>query len=207
MSIERLLSISPVIPVVTLHDPAHAVPLARTLLEGGIGVIEVTLRSAAALVAMERIAAQVSGIAVLAGTVCSEEQLRASLQAGAAAVVSPGMTDQLAEAACRHGAAWLPGVASASDIMRGLEYDLGHFKLFPATLAGGPEALRAYAGPFPDVRFCPTGGIDQASSRRYLELANVTCVGGSWIAPTGALQAGDWNTIRANAAFAASLRH
>ncbi|MFZ9966897.1 MAG: bifunctional 4-hydroxy-2-oxoglutarate aldolase/2-dehydro-3-deoxy-phosphogluconate aldolase [Steroidobacteraceae bacterium] len=206
MSVESLLSISPVIPVVTLHDPRHAVPLARTLLEGGIGVIEVTLRTPAAITAIEQIATQVGGIAVLAGTVCSEEQARASLRAGAAAIVSPGITEHLAGVVRKLDAAWLPGIATASEIMGGLEFGLDHFKLFPAKVAGGLEALEAFAGPFPGVRFCPTGGIDQSNSQRYLGLANVACVGGSWIAPTGLVQAADWNSIRANAEFAAALR-
>lgn len=205
MQIDRLLSISPVIPVVTIHDPAQAVPLARALLEGEVGIIEVTLRTTAALAAIERIATQVSGITVLAGTVCTESQVRDSLQAGAAAVVSPGITERLADAARTHHAAWLPGVATASDIMRGLEAGLRHFKLFPASVAGGPDALRAFAGPFPGVKFCPTGGIDRASSGRYLELPNVACIGGSWVAPDGLIRAEDWPTIRANAELAASL--
>lgn len=205
MLIDRLLSISPVIPVVTIQDPAHAVPLARALLEGEVGIVEVTLRTPAALAAIERIATEVTGITVLAGTVCTGTQVRDSIQAGAVAVVSPGITDSLARAVEAHHAAWLPGVATASDIMRGLELGLQRFKLFPANLAGGPEALRAFAGPFPGIRFCPTGGIDRESSGRYLELANVACVGGSWIAPDGLVRAQDWRTIRANAEAAASL--
>ena len=205
MQIDRLLTISPVIPVVTIHDPAQAVPLARALLEGEVGIIEVTLRTPAALAAIERIATHVSGVTVLAGTVCTATQVRDSLQAGAVAVVSPGITDRLAEAALTQHAAWLPGVATASDIMRGLEAGLQHFKLFPASLAGGPDALRAFAGPFPGVKFCPTGGIDRAASSRYLELPKVACVGGSWIAPDGLIMAEDWPTIRANAELAASL--
>lgn len=206
MSIERFLSISPIIPVVTLHDPSQAVPLARSLLEGGVGIIEVTLRTSAALPAIERITAEVGGITVLAGTVCTGQQVEHSLRAGAAGIVSPGLTDHLAEVVRMHDAAWLPGIATASDIMRGLDLGLRHFKLFPASIAGGPEALQAYAGPFPEVRFCPTGGIDRSSSRRYLELANVACVGGSWVASEALLKAGDWPSIRANAQFAASLR-
>lgn len=206
MLMDRLLAISPVIPVVTIRDAQHAVPLARALLAGGVGIIEVTLRTPAALAAIERIATDVAGVTVMAGTVCTADQVRDSLQAGAVALVSPGITDALAGAVESQRAPWLPGVATASDLMRGLERGLHHFKLFPASLAGGPEALRAYAGPFPGVRFCPTGGIDRDDSRRYLELANVACVGGSWVAPDGLVKAEDWPTIRANAEFAASLR-
>ncbi len=206
MFIDRLLSISPVIPVVTIQNPAHAVPLARALLEGEVGIIEVTLRTPAALSAIERIATEMSRVTVLAGTVCTGTQVRDCLQAGAAAVVSPGITDRLASAVEAHHAAWLPGVATASDVMLGLEFGLQRFKLFPASLAGGPEALRALSGPFPGVKFCPTGGIDRDSCERYLKLPNVVAVGGSWIAPDGLIQAGDWPTIRANAEFAAGLR-
>lgn len=205
MLMDRLLSTSPVIPVVTIQNPAHAVPLARALLEGGVGIIEVTLRTPAALSAIERIATEVSGVTVLAGTVCTGAQVRDSLRAGAAAVVSPGITDRLAAAVGKEDAPWLPGVATASDLMRGLEAGLRHFKLFPASLAGGPGILRAFAGPFPGVKFCPTGGIDRAGSAHYLGLPNVACVGGSWIAPDGLVLAEDWPTIRANAELAASL--
>lgn len=206
MLIDRLLSISPVIPVVTIHDPAHAVPLARALLEGEVGIIEVTLRTAAALSAIERISRDVAGVTVLAGTVCTAEQVGDSLQAGATAIVSPGMTDSLASAIEAHRAAWLPGVATASEIMHGLELGLRRFKLFPASIVGGPEALRAFAGPFPDLRFCPTGGIDKGASSRYLGLGNVACIGASWVAPDELIRAQDWRSIRANADFASSLR-
>ena len=206
MLIDRLLSISPVIPVVTIADPSHAVPLARALLEGEVGIIEVTLRTPAALSAIEHIATRVPRMTVLAGTVCTGTQVRDCLQAGAAAMVSPGITERLASSIEAHHATWLPGIASASDIMQGLELGLGRFKLFPASVAGGPDALRAFAGPFPGVRFCPTGGIDRGSSVRYLELGNVACIGGSWVAPDGLVQAEDWATIRENAVYCSGLR-
>lgn len=205
MNIDELLALSPVIPVVTIRQARHAAPLARALLEGGVTVIEVTLRTPAALEAIERISTEVAGMTVLAGTVCSGTQVRDSLQAGAVALVSPGITDRIAAAAEGQHATWLPGVATASDIMRGLELGLCRFKLFPATVAGGTDALRAFAGPFPDVRFCPTGGIERESAGRYLELANVACVGGSWVAPETLTGAEDWPAIRANAAYVASL--
>lgn len=206
MLIDRMLSISPVIPVVTIADPSHAVPLARALLEGKVGIMEVTLRTASALSAIERIATHVPEMTILAGTVCTGTQVRDCLQAGAAAMVSPGITDRLASAVEAHHATWLPGISSASGIMRGLELGLRRFKLFPASVAGGPDALRAFAGPFPAVRFCPTGGIDRNSSVRYLELVNVACIGGSWVAPDGLVQAEDWATIRRNAEYCSSLR-
>jgi Entner-Doudoroff aldolase len=205
MHVDTLLGLSPVIPVVTLSQARHAVPLARALQEGGIAVIEVTLRTPAALEAIERISTDVPGMTVLAGTVCNDTQVRDSLRAGAAALVSPGITDRLAAAAESHGATWLPGVATASDIMRGLELGLSRFKLFPAAVAGGTAALRALAGPFPDVRFCPTGGIEREAVGRYLELANVVCVGGSWVASEMLISTEDWPAIRANAAYVASL--
>jgi 2-dehydro-3-deoxyphosphogluconate aldolase/(4S)-4-hydroxy-2-oxoglutarate aldolase len=206
MTLDQLLSISPVVPVVTIRDAAQAVPLAEALLEGGVAVIEVTLRTPVALEAMERIASRVSGMTVLAGTVCTPVQVGDSLRAGAAALVSPGLTGRLAAAVEVHRATWLPGVASASDIMRGLDLGLDRFKLFPASVAGGPDALRAFAGPFPEIRFCPTGGIERESAAGYLALSNVACVGGSWVAPDRLVAAADWAAIRANAGAAAALR-
>ena len=206
MTLDDMLALSPVVPVVTIHDEGHAVPLAQALLDGGIPVIEVTLRTQASLEAIRRIASAVRGMTVLAGTVSSAAQVDASLRAGAAGLVSPGLTERLAMAVEAAGAAWLPGVATASDIRRGLELGRSRFKLFPAKVAGGVEALRAFAGPFPDLRFCPTGGVDAASAVQYLALPNVACVGGSWIAPDAAIAAGDWASIRTAARSAAALR-
>jgi Entner-Doudoroff aldolase len=206
MNIEQLLAISPVIPVVTIRDPGHAVPLAESLRDAGIAIIEVTLRTPAALEAIERIAVGVKGVTVLAGTVCNGTQARESLAAGATALVSPGLTAALAEAVASTNAVWLPGVATASDILRGQEFGLAAFKLFPANIAGGPDALRAFAGPFPGIRFCPTGGIERDMAGRYLELANVACVGGSWVAPDRLINAADWGSIQENARSAANLR-
>jgi Entner-Doudoroff aldolase len=194
------------VPVVTIRDVKTAVLTARALQDGGVGVIEVTLRTEASIECIERIARELPSMTVLAGTVCSASQVRASLDAGAAGIVSPGLTEALAAAIDGAGAAWLPGVATASDIMRGLALGLDRFKLFPASVVGGTEALRAFAGPFPSVRFCPTGGIDRAAVGRYLELPNVACVGGSWVATEKMIDAGDWAAIRANAEFVATLR-
>jgi len=205
MNVEQMLSISPVIPVVTISDPDHAVPLAEALLEGGVPIIEVTLRTPAALEAIERIAERVIGMTVLAGTVCNPVQVRESTTAGAAGLVSPGLTQSLAEAVSDARAVWLPGIATASDILCGLELGLARFKLFPASVVGGPDALRAFAGPFPGVRFCPTGGIERDAVARYLALSNVACVGGSWVAADKLIQAQDWATIRENARFASGL--
>ena len=206
MNVDQMLAISPVVPVVTIRDVKTAVPTARVLQDGGVGVIEVTLRTAASLECIERIARELPSMTVLAGTVCNAVQVKASLDAGAAGIVSPGLTETLAAAVESAGATWLPGVATASDILRGLALGLDRFKLFPASVAGGPEALRAFAGPFPGVRFCPTGGIDRASVGRYLELPNVSCVGGSWVATEKMIDAADWAAIRANAEFVATLQ-
>jgi len=205
VKVDHLLSISPVIPVVTLRDARTAVPTAPALQEGGVGIIEVTLRTEASLECIERIARELPAMTVLAGTVCRATQVRESLAAGATGIVSPGLTEALAAAITDQRAAWLPGVATASDILRGLALGFERFKLFPASVAGGPEALRAFAGPFPGVRFCPTGGIDRAAVGRYLELPNVACVGGSWVATDRMIQAGDWAAIRTNAEFVATL--
>jgi len=206
MNIEQLMAVSPVIPVVTIRDAGHAVPLAESLRDAGVPIVEVTLRTPAALEAIERIAVRVPGIAVLAGTVCNAAQARASVAAGATALVSPGMTNALAAVVASMGVSWLPGVATASDILRGLEIGLGSFKLFPAEVAGGPDALRAFAGPFPGIRFCPTGGIERDRVAGYLALANVACVGGSWVAPDALISAADWESIRENARAVAALR-
>jgi 2-dehydro-3-deoxyphosphogluconate aldolase/(4S)-4-hydroxy-2-oxoglutarate aldolase len=171
-----------------------------------VRVIEVTLRPDAALLAIEHITRELPAVTVLAGTVCHASQVKESLAAGAAAIVSPGLTDALATAVEVEGAAWLPGVATASDILRGLALGFDRFKLFPASVVGGPAALRAFAGPFPGVRFCPTGGIERESAGRYLELANVACVGGSWVATDKQIGTGDWQGIESNAAYVASLR-
>jgi Entner-Doudoroff aldolase len=204
MNVDQMLAISAVVPVVTIRDANSAVPTARALQDGGVGVIEITLRTEASLECIERIARELPSMTVLAGTVCHAAQVQQSLAAGAAGIVSPGLTEALAAAIAGAGAAWLPGVATASDIMRGLALGLDRFKLFPASVAGGPDALRAFAGPFPGVRFCPTGGIDRAAVRRYLELPNVCCVGGSWVATEKMIDAGDWSAIRANAEFVAT---
>jgi len=206
MSIDEILAISPVIPVVTFQRASDAVPTARALSEGGVNVIEVTLRTESALESIEHIARELPSITVLAGTACHGDHVKQALAAGARGVVSPGLTEALARAVEREGALWLPGVATASDILIGMAFGYERFKLFPASVAGGPDALRAFAGPFPAVRFCPTGGIDRGSLGRYLELPNVACVGGSWIATERLLKDRDWRAIQSNAEYVAGLR-
>ncbi|MFI4976112.1 MAG: bifunctional 4-hydroxy-2-oxoglutarate aldolase/2-dehydro-3-deoxy-phosphogluconate aldolase [Caulobacterales bacterium] len=205
MRIEDILSAGPVMPVVTIDDPASAAPLARALLAGGLRAIEVTLRTDAALRAIEAIAREVPDALVGAGTVLTPDDLRAAIAAGARFAVSPGSTAALLEAGRQASIPYLPAIATASELMRGLEHGYGAFKFFPAAQAGGVEALRSLAGPFPRVRFCPTGGIDMGSAGDYLALANVLCVGGSWVTPKSALASGDFAKIEALARAAAAL--
>ena len=204
--IERILKLSPVMPVVVLEDAELAPELARAFLRGGIRVVEITLRTRAALAAIEAVARQVPEIAVGAGTVLSVEDLRAAADAGATFAISPGTTPALLSAAASASIPYLPAVATASDLMQAM--DAGHhcFKFFPAGPAGGTAMLKAFAGPFPQARFCPTGGITQDSVKSYLDLSNVLCAGGSWLSPADALAARDWKRIEALASRAAASR-
>ena len=182
--IEQVMRTAPVIPVLVIDDVAEAEPLARALVAGGLTVLEVTLRTPAALDAI-RAMKQVPGAIVGAGTVTNEQQLDEAIAAGAEFIVSPGLTKPLGKAAIKSGVPFLPGIANAGDIMRGLELGLSEFKFFPATAAGGIPALKALAAPFGQVRFCPTGGITLDNAPEWLALDPVLCVGGSWVAPRG----------------------
>ena len=182
--IAEIMQTAPVIPVIVVEELEHAVALARALVAGGLPVLEVTLRTPAALNAI-RAMKQVPGAIVGAGTVTSETQLDAALEAGSEFIVSPGLTERLGQAAIRAGVPFLPGIATAGDIMRGLDLGLTHFKFFPAMAAGGLPALKALAAPFGQCRFCPTGGITSANAPQWLEFDPVLCVGGSWVAPQG----------------------
>lgn len=184
-SIETLMRSVPVIPVLVIDDVAHAVPVARALVAGGLTVLEVTLRTPCALDVMHEMA-RVPGAIVGAGTVLNEQDLRASIDAGAQFIVSPGLTEPLGRAAVASGIPFLPGVANAGDIMRGLDMGLRHFKFFPAATSGGIPALKALTGPFGDVQFCPTGGVTLESAADWLAIPQVLCVGGSWVVPKGA---------------------
>lgn len=184
MSIEAVMRRSSVIPVLVLEDAAHARPVVEALVMGGISTVEITLRTPAALEAI-REARKVAGALVGAGTVLNEADLRASLDAGAEFIVSPGLTEPLGHAVIASGVPFLPGIANASDIMRGLDMGLTHFKFFPATASGGIGALKALSAPFAECRFCPTGGITQDSAPDWLEMEPVLCVGGSWLVPKG----------------------
>jgi 2-dehydro-3-deoxyphosphogluconate aldolase/(4S)-4-hydroxy-2-oxoglutarate aldolase len=180
-TIDSLMRLSPVIPVLVVDDPATAQPLARALVARGHPMLEVTLRTPAALEVIAEMT-KVEGAVVGAGTVLNARDLDASRKAGARFIVSPGLTEPLARAAIASGVPFLPGVASAGDIMRGLDLGLSHFKFFPAVAAGGIAALKALAAPFAQCRFCPTGGITEATAPDWLALEAVLCVGGSWVA-------------------------
>ena len=196
--------LAPVIPVLMIRDAADALPLARALVAGGLPVLEVTLRTPAALKAIEAITG-VEGAVVGAGTVLSPADAQAAQTAGAAFAVSPGATDRLLDACESRALPLLPGAATATEAMRLLERGYTTQKFFPAEVAGGAAALRALGGPLPQIAFCPTGGVSPANAPGYLALANVACVGGSWLAPADLLAAGDWDAITALARAAAQL--
>jgi 2-dehydro-3-deoxyphosphogluconate aldolase/(4S)-4-hydroxy-2-oxoglutarate aldolase len=197
------LDLSPVVPVLTIHRVEDAAPLARALVAGGLKVLEVTLRTAAALEAMHCIAGEVPEAIVAAGTVLTAKDLKRSAKAGARFAFSPGLADFMLE---EGPIPILPGVATASEVMRAAAAGLSTFKFFPAVPAGGVGALKALHGPFADIAFCPTGGIDAGNAADFLALPNVLCVGGSWVAPAKAVEAGDWAAIEALARAAAALK-
>lgn len=186
--IEAIMRTSPVIPVLVIEDAATARPLAEALVAGGLKVLEVTLRTAAALDAIREMK-QVPGAIVGAGTVVNTDQFAEAMNAGAEFIVSPGLTERLGDAIIQSGVPFLPGVATAGDIMRGYDLGLRHFKFFPAETSGGLKALKALAAPFYEAQFCPTGGISAATAPDWLGFDPVLCVGGSWITPKGASMA------------------
>ncbi|KAA2254836.1 bifunctional 4-hydroxy-2-oxoglutarate aldolase/2-dehydro-3-deoxy-phosphogluconate aldolase [Solihabitans fulvus] len=200
-----LLDLSPVVPVVVLDDADQAVSLAKALLRGGIRVIELTLRTPAALAAIERVAAEVPEMVVGAGTVTAPEHAELAAKAGAAFLVTPGSTDRVLDAVEATGLPFLPGASTVSEAMRLAERGLTALKFFPAEAAGGVDFLKSIGGPLPGLRFCPTGGITPQSAPNYLALANVGCVGGSWLTPKSALAAGDFGLIESLAKAAAEL--
>jgi len=183
--IEAIMRTAPVIPVLVIDDVAHARPIAEALVEGGLRVLEVTLRTPTALDVIREMKT-VEGAIVGAGTVLNEADLRAALDAGAEFIVSPGLTEPLGKAAIASGIPFLPGVANAADIMRGLDLGLDHFKFFPAEASGGLPALKALSAPFGQAKFCPTGGISLETAPAWLAHGPVLCVGGSWVVNRGA---------------------
>lgn len=200
-----LCLMAPVIPVLVIHDLAHARPLAEALVAGGLPVLEVTLRTKVALEAIAAMA-DVPGAVVGAGTVLTASQMREANSAGGRFAVSPGATPSLIDAARAEGTPLLPGAQTCSEVMTLLEQGYTVQKFFPAEAIGGAEALKSIGGPLPQVTFCPTGGISPTRAPDYLRLANVKCVGGSWVAPNAAMEAGDWDAITELARAASQLR-
>ena len=190
-----VLKTGPVVPVIVINNIDHAVPLAKALVAGGVKVLEVTLRTPVAIEAIRRIAEEVPGSVVGAGTVATEADLNAVTEAGGVFAISPGLTPTLLTAAINGPIALIPGISTASELMFGMEYGLREFKFFPAAAAGGIKMIKSIGGPFPQATFCPTGGISPDNYKEYLSLKNVACVGGSWLAPTDALEQGDWQKI------------
>jgi 2-dehydro-3-deoxyphosphogluconate aldolase / (4S)-4-hydroxy-2-oxoglutarate aldolase len=206
MNLRSILALAPVIPVLTIEHVDHAAPLARALCAGGLRVLEVTLRTPAGLRAIEAMRNAVPDAVVGVGTLTRAQDFADAGNAGARFGVSPGLTAELANAARSAKFPLLPGVMTPSELIAGLGWGFDTFKLFPAQQAGGVSMLKAFSGPFPDVVFCPTGGITRAAAPEYLALRNVVCVGGSWVAPADAIRTGDWKAIEELARDAASLK-
>jgi 2-dehydro-3-deoxyphosphogluconate aldolase/(4S)-4-hydroxy-2-oxoglutarate aldolase len=202
----QVMQDAPVIPVIVLNDMVHAVPMARALVAGGIRMLEVTLRTSQALACIEAIAKEVPEAIVGAGTVRNASDAKAAANAGAKFAVSPGYTPSVGQACRDVGLSLLPGVATGSEIMMAQEDGYTELKFFPAMQAGGPAMLKAWGGPFFDVRFCPTGGVTAQNASEFLSLSNVACVGGSWLVPAEALAKGDWARIEMLAREACQLK-
>jgi 2-dehydro-3-deoxyphosphogluconate aldolase/(4S)-4-hydroxy-2-oxoglutarate aldolase len=202
----QVMQDAPVIPVIVLNDVAHAVPMARALVAGGIRMLEVTLRTPQALACIEAIAREVPEAVVGAGTVRSKADAQAAASAGARFAVSPGYTSAVGQACRDAGLALLPGVATGSEIMVAQEDGFTELKFFPAMQAGGPAMLKAWSGPFFDVKFCPTGGVSLQNAREFLALPNVVCVGGSWLVPADAVAQGNWAAVTQLARDTQALR-
>lgn len=204
--VDAVFDLAPVIPVLAIDRIEDALPLCRALVDNGLPVLEITLRTACALDAIALVARELPQACVGAGTVLSATDLANVADAGARFAISPGATDALFDAAKASRTPLIPGIATASELMRGMEHGWRRFKFFPAESSGGIGALKGFGGPMPMARFCPTGGIDAAKATAYLALPNVACVGGSWMVPADAVKAGDWARIGALAAEAASLK-
>lgn len=194
-SAETILTTGPVVPVIVVNKLEHAVPMAKALVAGGVRVLEVTLRTPVAMDALRLMIKEVPDAIVGAGTVINTQQLQEVTEAGAQFVISPGVTESLLKAATEGPVPLIPGISTVSELMTGMDYGLREFKFFPAEANGGVKALQAIGGPFPQVRFCPTGGISPANYRDYLALKSVLCIGGSWLVPNDALESGDWDRI------------
>jgi len=202
MTIDEILAMSPVIPVLVIDDLEQAVPLGRALVAGGLPVLEITLRTPVAFQCIERMVGEIEGAVVGAGTVLTASMRQAVADVGARFAVSPGL---IQDATQEGPTPLLPGVATATEVIAGLAAGFTAFKLFPANVVGGVEALKAFASPFAQAKFCPTGGVNAANASDYLALPNVVCVGGSWVAPPDAVRAGDWGWITELARTARAL--
>ncbi|MGJ0489950.1 bifunctional 4-hydroxy-2-oxoglutarate aldolase/2-dehydro-3-deoxy-phosphogluconate aldolase [Methylobacter sp.] len=205
-SIKEIMNTSPVVPVMVINKLEHAVPLAHALVEGGLKVLEITLRTPIALDAIKRIKAEVPGAIVGAGTVINLDTLKKAIDVGSEFLVSPGVTESLIDAAIKSGVPILPGVISPSEVMRLMEKGITEMKFFPAEAAGGIPMLKSIGGPLPQVTFCPTGGISLKNAADYLALSNVACIGGSWMAPADLVDKEDWDEIKRRATEAAALK-
>jgi 2-dehydro-3-deoxyphosphogluconate aldolase/(4S)-4-hydroxy-2-oxoglutarate aldolase len=195
MTSEEIFSQGPVVPVLVIKDVEHAVPLAKALIAGGIRVLEVTLRTDAALEVIAKIAKEVPEAIIGAGTVTNRAQLQQVIDAGAKFAISPGLTSDLLKAGIEGSIALIPGISSISELMTAVDHGYTHLKFFPAEASGGVKALKAIGGPFPDIKFCPTGGISPTNYNDYLALPNVCCAGGSWLAPEDVMLNGEWDKI------------
>lgn len=204
MNVKELMKAAPVIPVLVVEEVDHAIPLAKALVKGGLPVLEVTLRTPAGLDAIKAMST-VEGAIVGVGTALDANDLRNAVDHGATFAVSPGFTSELGKAANDLSLPLLPGVMTSADIMRARQHGFTDLKFFPASQAGGTAMLKAFGGPFADVSFCPTGGINADTAADYLKLKNVLCVGGSWVAPKNLILNGDWNAITDLATAAARL--
>jgi 2-dehydro-3-deoxyphosphogluconate aldolase/(4S)-4-hydroxy-2-oxoglutarate aldolase len=205
--VHEWMTLGPVIPVLVIEHEADALPLARALLAGGVRVLEITLRTPQALDIIRAVSRAVPEAVVAAGTVTTPEQWEAAARAGAHFAVSPGLTPRLLQASADSPIPLLPGVATASELMSATDAGFACFKFFPAQQAGGTAMLKAWHGPLPEARFCPTGGISVDTAPSFLALPNVSCVGGSWLAPADMVQTGQWEAITALARAAAALKH
>jgi 2-dehydro-3-deoxyphosphogluconate aldolase/(4S)-4-hydroxy-2-oxoglutarate aldolase len=195
LTIKEIMTISPIVPVMVINNVEHAVPLAKALVKGGLKVLEITLRTPAALESIRRIKAEVPDAIVGAGTIINIETLNKAIEAGAQFIVSPGTTDKLIDAALATGVPLLPGIANPSDAMRLLEKGITAMKFFPAEAAGGIPMLKSIGAPIPQITFCPTGGVSQKNVKEYYSLPNVACVGGSWMCAANLVDAENWDEI------------
>lgn len=205
LPIKEIMYSSPVIPVMVINNLEHAVPLANALVEGGLKVLEITLRTPVALEAIKQIKSEIPSAIVGAGTVINQQTLNQAIDAGSEFLVSPGVTESLIDAALETGVPILPGVISPGEVMRLMEKGITEMKFFPAEAAGGIPMLKSIGGPLPQVTFCPTGGVSPKNAEDYLALKNVACVGGSWMAPAHLVDSEDWNEIKRRAVEASNI--